>query len=277
MNKSLRKNSTQRISFPKTFYKGRIDENSKGFTLVELMVVLATIAVLAVTLIPTFASVRPNSLAFQCMNNLRQWGAAMRTAASDNNDMIARDGTDNGGQYSVDSGKTGIPTTLPLDQLSGTPNDPYAWFNTLPQLVASQPLSYYYALTGLPYKQKYPFPNNDVGKIWMCPSAQVAANDVFAMGTAGAGGKFGFFCYAMNIDLKDTTPISASYQKLSYPLMPKFDAIRNPSVLVLLADTAFSPGLESYLATPSTNGAPSDSGADRAEKKNPDIWWNPNR
>ena len=59
MNKSSRKNSTQRFGFPRRFYKSRFDESSKGFTLVELVVVLATIAVLAVTLIPALPAPSP--------------------------------------------------------------------------------------------------------------------------------------------------------------------------------------------------------------------------
>ena len=310
MNKRMQKKLTRRFSCPTPLWRCCADKRSKGFTLVELAVVLTCMAVLAVTLLPAFASAKPNSRAFQCLNNLRQWGIASQTMAGDNNDMLARDGTDNVGQYAVDSGSITGP---------GSPVDPYAWFNTLPQLVGSQPLSYYYGLSGLPYQKKYPFPDNDVGKIWMCPSAMFAGNDVFGGGTAGAGGKFGFFCYVMNMDLKATTPIGISYGRLPYPLMPKMPQIKQPSATVLLTETAFSPTLERYLATASdagrngifpcarsyrfsmrhnnvggglvfldahseifkrsyiTNGAPDDSGVNRAERKNNDVIWNPNR
>ena len=90
------------MSAPRSLGTGRgiakcsADERPHGFTFVELLVILAVLAVLALTMIPVFANARPNSLAFQCMNNLRQWSVAMRTMASDNNDMMARDGTDDG-------------------------------------------------------------------------------------------------------------------------------------------------------------------------------------
>jgi prepilin-type N-terminal cleavage/methylation domain-containing protein/prepilin-type processing-associated H-X9-DG protein len=281
----------------------RAEESSKGFTLVELVVVLATLAVLALTLLPAFASAKPNNLALQCMNNLRQWGAALRMTASDNNDMIARDGTANGGQYAVDTTATTGP---------GSPNDQYAWFNVAPPAMGEKPFSFYWNSPGGNSQLKLPFPGGQ-GKIWHCPAAKAASTDSFLQ-----NGSYGFFSYVMNIDLKVTTPIGASFSRLTYPLMPKFGEIRNPSSQVLFTDIVFSPTLERILPTASdsdrngifpaqrsyvfpnrhsgggtllfidghsaiykrsyvTNGAPNSSGANRAEKLNPDIWWNPNR
>jgi len=43
-----------------------------GFTLIELAVVVATIAVLAALLLPALAGTRPNTQAFQCLENQRR-------------------------------------------------------------------------------------------------------------------------------------------------------------------------------------------------------------
>jgi prepilin-type processing-associated H-X9-DG protein len=59
-----------------------------GFTLLELCVVLATVAVLAAMLLPALASTHPNSQAFQCLNNQRQILLAWQMYAADNNDML---------------------------------------------------------------------------------------------------------------------------------------------------------------------------------------------
>ena len=78
-----------------------------AFTLLELAVLIATLIVFAVTLLPALAKSRPNSLAFQCLNNNRQLCAAWRMYADDNHDRIV---------YSSDDG-TG--SSNPLNQ--------YAW------------------------------------------------------------------------------------------------------------------------------------------------------
>ncbi|MEJ0090510.1 MAG: type II secretion system protein [Limisphaerales bacterium] len=303
MNKFFRNNLTSRFNPCSKPHNRCADEDSKGFTLVELVVVLAIIAVLAVTLIPALAGAKPNSLAFQCMNNLRQWGDAMRVTATDNNDVMARDGTDNGGQYAADTGAATGP---------GSPNDPYAWFNVAPAALGDKPFSNYWNTPGAGALVKLPVPGGQ-GKIWHCPSAKIAAGDVFLN-----GGAYGLFSYVMNIDLKLNADIATHGvvgNSAAYPNMPKFGAIRKPAAVVLFTDVLFSPTLEPYTSSSSrngifpaarssgfsnrhngggtllfidghaaiykrsyvTNGAPNESGANRKEKFNSDIWWNPNR
>jgi prepilin-type N-terminal cleavage/methylation domain-containing protein len=59
-----------------------------GFTLVELLVVLATVAVLAVMLLPAIAGTKPSSQAFQCLENQRQLMLAVQMYAQDNSDLL---------------------------------------------------------------------------------------------------------------------------------------------------------------------------------------------
>ena len=301
MNKSSRKNLARRSRLQSGLCNRRTDESPNGFTLVELIVVLATLALLAVTLIPALAGTKPNNLSFQCLNNLRQWGDAFRTMASDNNDMPPRDGTDQAGQYAADS----LVTTGP-----GSPRDPYAWFNVVPPAMGEQPLSYYYNLPGANAQKKFPFPGNGQGKIWHCPAAKAAPGDVFQ-----AGGAYGFFSYVMNIDLKLNSSVANGIigNSAVYPNMPKIGALRNPSATVLFTDAVFSPTWETSSSAPSRNGVypcnrwslfpkrHNDGGgllftdghsaifkwdyvynqnptpSPRNEKLNPDIIWNPNR
>jgi prepilin-type processing-associated H-X9-DG protein len=61
---------------------------ANGFTLVELAVVIATIAVLVALLLPAIAGTRPNSQAFQCLENQRQLILAWQMYAQDNNDIL---------------------------------------------------------------------------------------------------------------------------------------------------------------------------------------------
>lgn len=59
----------------------------RGFSLVELLVVIAVIALLVAVLIPTLALARGASQSAQCLGNLRQIGIAFRLYADDHNGL----------------------------------------------------------------------------------------------------------------------------------------------------------------------------------------------
>jgi prepilin-type processing-associated H-X9-DG protein len=86
---------------PFTFKKNR----EAGFTFVELLVVLATLAVLAVMLLPAIAGTKPNSQAFQCLENLRQLTLGWQIYAEDNSGKLAP----NGNQYEPNPPVTSLP------------------------------------------------------------------------------------------------------------------------------------------------------------------------
>ena len=223
--------------------------------------------------------------------------------AADGNDMIPRDGTDEGGTYSVYSGK---------NSGSGSPLDENAWFNVLPPNVGEKPLSTYFLNQTLPYTESMPFPGG-LGKIWECPAARSSGDNFMK------GGKYGFFSYTMNIDLKLYSSLANKVigNSYPYPRMPKLAFMKKPTDTVLLSEAAFSPTLENYVPNPDANGIfpasrwerfskrhggkggggnlvfidghaklypfnyvynQTPSSVDgRIEKENSDIYWNPNR
>jgi prepilin-type N-terminal cleavage/methylation domain-containing protein/prepilin-type processing-associated H-X9-DG protein len=278
----------------------------KAFTLIELLVVIAIIAILAAMLLPALTAAKKKAQTANCISNLHQWGLAQQIYAGDSVDYIPCDGTmqptsGGYGQYAPDTGNLTGP---------GSPLDPYAWFNVLPQLVADHPLSYYYQLPGGNVQQKFPFPGNGKGKMWLCPAAQFVTADFSSSGFL-AGGADGIFSYVMDLDLKLSSDVqhgvigNAPY----WPAMPKMNRIRLPSAQVFIFDATFSPTLEGgrnsgtypaarwdyfpqrhskggvigfldghasyfkYKYVFNANPTPTS----RNEKLNPDIYWNPNR
>jgi prepilin-type N-terminal cleavage/methylation domain-containing protein len=83
-----------------------------AFTLVELLVVMAIIALLSALLLPALAGSKAKSRAIECLNNLRQWGLSYRMYADDNGDFIPRRGQ-------------GVQVLSQIDRSED-------WFNALP-------------------------------------------------------------------------------------------------------------------------------------------------
>src|ERR1039458_9430975 len=61
---------------------------SDGFTLTELLVVIATVGILGALILPALASTRPNSHAFQCLSNMKRLQLGSQLYANDNNDYF---------------------------------------------------------------------------------------------------------------------------------------------------------------------------------------------
>ncbi len=175
----------------------------RAFTLVELVAVVAILALLGSVLATGLARTRPNTRAYQCLNNNRQLCAAWRMYAEDSRDLMC---------YSSDDGNTAIN---PLDQYAWTvthldlsPNNRQNWD---PSYIYQSPL--------------WPYCGGSLS-IWKCPSdvSSVVVNGVrkprtrtFSMnlylgGFAGTDGGWSF-ATPMRIFLK-TSEITPSPAKI---------------------------------------------------------------
>jgi prepilin-type N-terminal cleavage/methylation domain-containing protein len=84
----------------------------RGFTLIEMFVVIAIIAILAALLLPALARAKEKARTTQCADNFRQWGMAFRMYADDFDDFLPRRGQ-------------GVQVLTEIDR-------PTDWFNALP-------------------------------------------------------------------------------------------------------------------------------------------------
>jgi prepilin-type N-terminal cleavage/methylation domain-containing protein/prepilin-type processing-associated H-X9-DG protein len=69
----------------------------KAFTLVELLIVIAIIALLMAVLLPTLARVRKQARAVACRSNLRQWATILRMYTDESRSQFARQEVWSGG------------------------------------------------------------------------------------------------------------------------------------------------------------------------------------
>jgi len=99
-----------------------------GFTLIEMLVVIAIIALLAAIIVPSVQGGLRSARHTQSMSNLRQWGTALQMYILDSRGRMPTRGPDQ------------QPTWAQVAQV-GSAQVANAWYNVLPPYVGEKPLA----------------------------------------------------------------------------------------------------------------------------------------
>ena len=137
--------------------------NRPGFTLIELVVVVAILALLAAILVPALRKGLDLAREGACKSNLRNWGIAFLAYAAEHKGYLPHpDGHERG--------------------VMGTDNGEYGWMDMLPPYLDDRPWS------------EYPDGHKPTGGVWQCPGARLIPGAHYSYAPAGQG----YFSYAMN-------------------------------------------------------------------------------
>ena len=179
----------------------------RGFTLIELVIVIAIIVLLASILLPSLRQAIKMVECVVCQSQLRDWGVAFSLYASDNDGFF--------------------PHTDGLDR-DGGPADQCGWVDLLPPLMGRQP-----------WREHPPWEKPGVGTIFQCRGARLLNDGLYSYNAE----RNGFFSYAMNscleLDENCWRPLGGKGE-----IMPSFlptKLIDEPSQVVLLFDQLLDP------------------------------------
>jgi prepilin-type N-terminal cleavage/methylation domain-containing protein/prepilin-type processing-associated H-X9-DG protein len=190
-----------------------IDAQRRGFSLVELLVVVAVIALLTALIVPAGMAVRKQVSATRSMSNLRQWGSALTGFATDQKGKLPWEGYKN------------------ANQMAGNFSQKLWWANALPPYVGEEPYSEV-SNQASAAGASVPMPPTTTS-IFIDPSAQAGE----AAPYTGGGKKF-FFCYVPNAQLDATLEKQLQAKGVTDPLAARLSLsqIPKPALTVVMME-----------------------------------------
>ncbi|HUU95685.1 MAG TPA: type II secretion system protein [Phycisphaerae bacterium] len=189
-----------------------------GFTLVELLVVVACISMLTAMLLPALGSARERAKETCCAGRLQQWGLAFACYANENNAVWPHcDGLDREDPDPNDPDR--CPPNAPPWQLANW----HGWVDMLPPLMGFE---------GWRYCRPREHP--DQTTFYQCPSGELCPDSAYDYNPR----RNGYFSYAMNSCLELDEACWAPPDEIGYPMPSFLDTAKivRPSGVVLLFD-----------------------------------------
>lgn len=182
-----------------------------AFTLIELLLVMAVLAILASMLMPALSRARERSRAVQCVSNLRQWGFAAHLYADDNDDFLPHPD-----DRRRDRGAFGSPTY---------PEHDHGYVDMLP-----------------PYWNERAWRDHPEGEkprsgIWCCPTARPLADSEYDYRPSAEG----CHSYAMNSFLAHDFNYALPWGAELQPSFLKLTRAAAPSQTILLFEQTLDP------------------------------------
>jgi hypothetical protein len=158
----------------------RAQSRPSAFTLLELVVILAVLALLSCVLAPALCRTAPTSAAFQCLNNLRQLGAAWIMYADDNHGRLV---------YNRDGGAAGL-TSADASWVAGWLDFTSSSANTNTAMLVNHDFYPYGAFLGPYLKTPKPFKcPADISAVTIGGQSLPRARSVSMNGRVGEGAR----------------------------------------------------------------------------------------
>lgn len=186
-------------------------QQRRGFTLIELVVVISIMAALTTVLTSGVMRARERAQEATCAQNLRQWGVAFGFYAADHNGFLPHPD-----DRRRDGGATGS---------SSHPEHDMSWVDVLPPYMGMTPW------------RDIPEGKKPRGGIWHCPAARLVSDDAYNYNPSFEG----YHSYAMNSYLAHDFHFGLPWGAELQPSFLNLARAVTPSQTILLFEQTLDP------------------------------------